>query len=113
MNEYLMILHDPVDSPFAALSPEQMQTVIARYGAWADRMAAAGKLRGGQKLEDGTARHMTGGTVTDGPYPETKEVIGGYFLIAAESYDDAVALAGDCPHLEFGRIEVRRIDETA
>ncbi len=68
------------------------------------------------KLEDGTVRHLSGRpgqvTVVDGPFPETKEVVGGYFLLAADSYDEAVALASTCPHLDFGRIEVRRIEPT-
>jgi len=116
MNEYLLILHDPVDSPFHTMSPEDIQSVIARYGEWAGRMSAEGRLRGGNKLEDGTARHISGKmgspTVTDGPFPETKEVVGGYFLIAAASYDDAVSVAATCPHLDFGRIEVRCIEAT-
>ncbi|MBL8237127.1 MAG: hypothetical protein JNM66_06900 [Bryobacterales bacterium] len=116
MNEYLLILHDPADSAFSEMSAEEMQGIIARYGQWAGEMASRGKMRGGNKLEDGTARHLTGkagaATVLDGPFPETKEVVGGYFLIAAESYEEAVELASSCPHLDFGRIEVRRIEPT-
>jgi len=110
MNDFLLILHDSaVDSPFSKLSPEGMQSVIARYGQWAGQMASQGKLKGGHKLEDGTARHMVGASVTDGPFPETKEVVGGYFVISAASYEEAVSLASTCPHIDFGRIEVRRI----
>ncbi len=47
--------------------------------------------------------------ITDGPYAETKDVVAGYYLIQAESYEDAVECSEDCPHLEFGTIEVRRI----
>ncbi|HEU0121170.1 MAG TPA: YciI family protein [Bryobacteraceae bacterium] len=114
MNEYLLILHDPTDSAFLQLSPEEMQTAIARYGQWAEQLASQGRMRGGHKLEDGTARQLSGTlgnpTVTDGPFPETKEVIGGYFLIAAASYEEAVVLSSTCPHLDFGRIEIRRIE---
>lgn len=117
MSDFLLILHDPIDSRFQALSPEEMQSVIAKYGEWAGQMAEQGRLKGGNKLEDGTARHLVGtlgqATVTDGPFPETKEVVGGYFLISAESYEQAVEIASTCPHLDFGRIEVRRIDPTA
>ena len=73
-------------------------------------LAIIAALRGGYKLEDGTGRQMVGRTVTDGPFPETKEVVGGVFVIAAANYDDAVALASTCPHLDFGRIELRRVD---
>ena len=112
MNDFLLILHDLTDSPFHKMSPEEMQSVIARYGQWAGQMATQGRLKGGHKLEDGTARHISGRTVTDGPFPETKEVVGGYFVISAASYDEAVKLSSTCPHLDFGRIEVRRIEPT-
>jgi hypothetical protein len=46
----------------------------------------------------------------DGPYAEAKEVVGGYFIVEADGYDDAVALCRDCPHLAYGRIEVRQLD---
>jgi hypothetical protein len=50
--------------------------------------------------------------VIDGPYPETKEIIGGYFLIEAASYDEAVEIALSCPHVDLGRIEVREVELT-
>ena len=46
----------------------------------------------------------------DGPFPETKEIIGGYFVIEAVDYDEAVELAKSCPHIDFGRIEIRQVD---
>ncbi len=50
--------------------------------------------------------------VTDGPYSETKEVLGGYYTIEAASYEQALDRARDCPHLEYGgTIEVRQVDE--
>jgi hypothetical protein len=77
-------------------------------------MRSKGKLKGGNKLEDGTARHLTGKigqvSILDGPFPETKEVIGGYFLLTADSYEEAVELASTCPHLDFGRIEIRKVE---
>ena len=48
----------------------------------------------------------------DGPYSETKEVIGGYFAVRAADYDEAVKICEDCPHLEYaGTIEIREIDD--
>ena len=46
----------------------------------------------------------------DGPYAEAKEVVGGIFVVRAANYDEAIRLASDCPHLAFGRIDVRQID---
>jgi hypothetical protein len=49
--------------------------------------------------------------VTDGPYSETKEVLGGYYIVSADSYERAIDLARDCPHFDYGgAIEVRELD---
>jgi hypothetical protein len=102
---------------FANLSPAEFQAIIARYGAWRDELQRSGKFGGGHKLRDGDGRVMRrNGTgkvlVTDGPFTEGKEVIGGLFVIEAASYDDAVAVAQSCPHLDFGSIEVREVEIT-
>ena len=114
MPQFLLLLHEfPRD--MSGVSPEDIQAVIAEYSAWSERLAKAGKFQGGQKLTDEGGRSITtnggGLSVTDGPYNETKEVIGGYFMIEAADYDEAVALCEDSPHLKFGgRIEVRQVD---
>jgi hypothetical protein len=108
----LILFEKPGD--FAAMSPEEIQKLIEQYGAWSGKVAAAGNMIGGHKLREEGGKRMlqTAGklAVTDGPYAETKEVIGGVFLINAASYDDAVKIASDCPHLRFGRIDIRRLD---
>jgi len=77
-------------------------------------LAGRGKLKGGGPLQ-GTDRSATvrkrGGRVTavDGPYTETKEIIGGYFLVEADSLEEAVELAKGCPAAAFGGIEVREL----
>jgi hypothetical protein len=115
MDNYILLLHE--SSTFGKdLSPEQIQAIIARYKAWREKTAQAGRLSGGQKLQDGTARIMTGEgsqlRVTDGPYAETKDVIGGFFMIKASSYEDAVEWCKDCPHLAYGTIELRKVEVT-
>jgi hypothetical protein len=113
MDNYILLLHE---SPSFGknLSPDQIQAILTRYKAWMKKTADAGRLAGGQKLEDGTARIMTGEgpalRVTDGPYAETKDVIGGFFMIQASSYEDAVEWCKDCPHLSYGRIELRKVE---
>ena len=114
MPKYVLLLHDAPDA-YRGLSPEQMQQVIQKYVAWGDGLRNAGVLEGGQKLADEPGRILKGRNgqvrVTDGPYSETKEVLGGYYIVAAGSYDQAVDLARSCPHFEFGgTIEVREID---
>jgi len=50
--------------------------------------------------------------VKDGPFAEAKEVMGGFFVVEAEDYDQAVEVAKTCPHMDFGSIEVRQIERT-
>ena len=111
MENYLLLLHESAIPP--DMSPEEMQAIVARYKAWGQRLAAAGRIAGSNKLEDGTGRTLRGKgsdlRITDGPYAETKDVVAGYFIIQADSYEDAVEWSKDCPHLDFGGIEVRRI----
>jgi hypothetical protein len=113
MPAYFLFLHaDP--SIFDSVSPEEMQAIIQKYSSWKQRMVAAGVLTGGEKLEDGTGRVLRGSgaqtSVIDGPYTESKEVIGGLFQIQADNYDQAVEATLDCPHLEYGTIEIRQVE---
>jgi hypothetical protein len=117
MPDYMLLLHDRPEM-FANVTPDDMQRVIAKYVEWRSALAAGGKLIGGNKLRDDAGRILdprAGGRVDvrDGPFTETKDVIGGYFILRATDYDDAVALSRDCPHLMFGgRIELREIEPT-
>lgn len=114
MATFMLILHES-PSGFSKLSPEEMQKVIEKYMAWGGKLGASGHLKGGHKLKEEGGRVMTqpkGGKLStvDGPYSEAKEVVGGYYILEAKDYAEAVKLASDCPHLGFGRIEVREID---
>jgi hypothetical protein len=115
MDQYILLLHE-CPSSFASIAPEQVQAIIARYKAWGERLREAGRLAGSQKLEHGTGRMLQNQNgevkITDGPFTETKDIVGGYFIIQAQSYDEAAALSSDCPHLELGgTIELRRVDQ--
>jgi hypothetical protein len=114
MAKYVLLLREDHPGQFTP-SPEEIQAMIVRYRAWSQKVAAAGKLEGGQKLTDEGGRHLRldGGklAVQDGPYAEAREVLGGFYIVQAADYDEAVALAGSCPHLDFGWIEVRQVDE--
>jgi hypothetical protein len=113
METYILLLHDS-GAAKPQLSPEEIQAVIAKYKAWGERLREAGRIAGGQKLEGGTGRVMRGQgaqvRISDGPFTETKDVIGGFYILKADSYDEAVELCRDCPHLEYGSgIEIRRV----
>lgn len=118
MDQYLLLLHEsPAD--YADVSPSEMQAIIDRYSKWAKQLAAEGRIAGGHKLADDGGKRLRAGRgggaplVTDGPYAEAKDVVGGLFIVNAESYDDAVRIATSCPHLRGDNVvEVRRIEVT-
>jgi len=113
MADYMLLLRDE-PSEFEHLSPEQIQEIIARYTVWSDELAERGKLVGSNKLTDGEGRVVRRVDdkvrVLDGPFSESKEIVGGYFTVRADSYDEALEIAESCPHLEFGPIEIREIE---
>jgi|APMI01.1.fsa_nt_gi hypothetical protein len=114
MSTFMFLLSDnPAND--AALSPEALEALLARYMAWTSRMAQEGRLRGGEKLRDEGGRLLTNEAghvvVRDGPYAELREVVSGYFLIEAADYDEAVAIARTCPHAERpGSMQIREIE---
>ena len=115
MPQYMLILHDSGTMP-PDLGPEDIQAVIQRYIDWRKKIAAGGRRVTGHKLRDGEGRTLRGRpgapVVTDGPYAEATEVIGGLFVFDARDYEEAQRLASDCPHLDFGTIEIREVEPT-
>lgn len=96
------------------LSPEEMQKVAGEWMAWYNRLTDQGKVTGGNPLESkGKLVSGKGGrVVADGPFAESKEAIGGYFMLNVDSMDEAVAIAKDCPGLPYGvKVEVRPVME--
>ena len=115
MPQYMLLLHDNGAFP-ADISPEEIQGIIQRYMDWRQKVASEGRKITGHKLKDGEGRLLRGKVgapvVTDGPYAEANEVIGGLFVIEARDYNEVQRLASDCPHLDFGTIEIREIEPT-
>lgn len=115
MPRYLLALYDD-PATFQDFSPAELEECVGRYVAWGKDLEARGHLANSSKLQDATGRVLRRDAgrvkVVDGPYSETKEILGGFFLIDAESYEHAVELARDCPHLDYsGTIEIRELDE--
>ena len=114
MPQFIVIPRDP-PGQFASLSPEQMQQLVQRYHAWGMKLAQEGRMTLGHKLRDGEGKILRGGpggtlSVTDGPFTEGKEIIGGFWIINADDLDDAVQTVSGCPHLDNGSLEVREIE---
>jgi len=97
---------------FASLTPDQRQQLITRWNAWFDGLVTRGKAIEGQPLEIETrVVSGPGGTrITDGPFPETKEAIGGYVKLLVKDLDEATEIARAHPSLAHGMvIEVRQL----
>jgi hypothetical protein len=97
-----------------ALSPEEAAEQTAAYATWVQECASRGALVGGERLRrssDATTVQVRNGEVVtlDGPFAETKEQIGGYFVIDVENLDQAIQAASMLPHATTGAIEVRPI----
>jgi hypothetical protein len=116
MSSFVLLLHRPTGRPRIGADPAVFTQITREYMAWADRMREQGHLKVGHKLTDDAGKIMrTAGervSTTDGPYPESKELVGGFFLISARDYAEACHLAESCPHLKYyGNIEVRQVEE--
>ena len=112
MKDFLFVYRsDFKNQPVA--SPEEMQAVTKKWMDWIGGIAAQGKLTAqGNRLGSEGRVVKPGNVVTDGPYTEIKEVIGGYSIVKAENFDEAVEMAKGCPGLLFGgNVEVRDIDQ--
>ena len=93
------------------LSPEQLQERMGKWMAWGDKMGAQGILKGGEALLP-TGKSVSGEkrVVSDGPFIEGKELIGGYYIVSAENYDQVVEIAQDFPDFDLGgTVEIREV----
>jgi hypothetical protein len=96
------------------LSPEELQKVTGQFMAWFERLSRDGKVTSGQPLldEGKVVSGKDGRTIADGPFAESKEAVGGYFLLPVDTLDEAVTIAQQCPALEYGlKVEVRPVAE--
>lgn len=96
-------------------SPTFAPLMYERYMAWIGELRLSGRLQSSLKLQDQTGRRLTvrGGEVLDGPFIESKDAVGGIFVIEADSLDAAAEIARSCPNLDLqnGYMEVRLVDE--
>ena len=106
MTQFLLLLFEDEQS-YADADPSLYGEIFAEHEQFGTKHGAA--LRGGNALQAAaTGRIVRGASVTDAPFAETKEALGGYYLVEADSIEDAVEIAKDVPH-RFGYVEVRPI----
>jgi hypothetical protein len=105
MAQYLLFLYDD-PSAWGKMSPDEMQKALEKYMAWGKK----GHHKQGLRLADDVGKVLRGkARPTDGPYSETKEVLGGFYELDVASYDEAVEISKTHPHLEYGgTIEIRK-----
>jgi hypothetical protein len=110
MAQFMLLLRG---GEFPVHSPEEMQKVVEKYIAWADQLRKEGRHRGGEELKDGgrILSVKNGKVAVDGPYVETKEIVGGFYHFEAKNLDEATEISRACPHLGFGgTVEIREIN---
>lgn len=111
--QYLLLIYRNEGAMLAA-SKEVVGQMMAAYTAYTEAMKKAGVYVGGNRLQPTatatTVRVAAGKTsVLDGPYAETKEQLGGYYLIEAPDLDSALSWAARCPGAAYGALEVRPV----
>ena len=113
MTQYMLLIYGE-ESMWANLTPDQLSAEMGAYMAYTQDLVKAGVMVAGDELHPvATAKTLSiaGGKpkVVDGPFAETKETLGGYYILNVESQEDALAWAAKCPGARHGRIEVRPV----
>ena len=111
--QYLLLINDD-EAQWGTMPDDERNAIYAEYGQYTEDLQSRGILVGANQLQpSGTATvvHVEDGKTltTDGPFAETKEVLGGYYLIDVESLDEALQAAAMIPSARYGHIEVRPI----
>jgi hypothetical protein len=109
MAEYMILIYED-ENGYATATPDVFQQVMEAHTRFAQQVEEkGGKMVSGNALQqNSTATTIRGDVVTDGPFAETKEALGGYYLIEARDLDHALDIAKLCP-ARFGGVEVRPI----
>ena len=110
MKKFLLLLHEDIEK-MSNLSPKEMEELGNSHMAWANKLAESGHLISGDGLhENGVLISGKDCIVKDGPYLESKELIGGYYLLQADDIKTIVEIAKECPcHIWGGTTEIRPI----
>ncbi len=114
MPKFMLILRSDVTADYSALTPDDFAKILAEYEAWGTKVGSQGRLDLGRKLTDQGGKVIwprgKKTEVKDGPYVESKEVVGGVYVVKADNYEHAVKLCEGHPNFRFGSIEVRELD---
>ena len=111
--QYLLLIYES-EAQAQAMPPAAFQAMMAGYDTFTRDLVASGKFKAGDALQPTstatTVRVREGKTLaTDGPFAETREQLGGYYLVEAGDLDDAIAIAARIPGAATGSIEIRPV----
>jgi len=109
MKDFMMLFHSVPNMEYQP-TPEDIQAEIKKWQDWIGGIAAQGKFKSTNALGyEGKTLHGDG-SITDGPYAEMKEIVGGYLICSAETIEEALELSKGCPAFDTGgKVEVRDI----
>lgn len=115
--QYILLIYGD-EQAWESMSREEMEKVYAEHMAYAEAMEKAGILRGGAELKPtSTATSVRFGNgkprTVDGPFAETKEQLGGYYVIDVDDLEQAIAWAGKMPGMQEGTVEIRPLGSGA
>jgi len=111
--QYLLMIYEN-EKTWADMSPDKVAAVTGEYMAYSKDIASSGHMKAGDALQPTstatTVRVRDGKTLTtDGPFAETREQLGGYYLIEAADLDEAIKLAARIPSARWGSVEIRPV----
>lgn len=105
-----MIFRNEKNAMDTPASPEQIQQTLKAWQDWIKDIAAKGRYAGTNRLMGDAKTIKPGNVISDGPYAEVKEVVGGYLIVKADNIDEAMEMAKGCPGLTMGgNVEVRTV----
>ena len=109
MKDYVLLFRGGLD--FSTASPDQLQQAMAKWKAWIEELTKDGKYDGGNRLtKDGAVLNGSKKQISDGPFTESKEIVGGYIGIKASDKKEAIEIAKGCPIFNYdGIVEVREV----
>lgn len=111
MPQYMLLIYGPAEG---GPSPEEQQAAMPKWFAYTEELRSSGAMVAGDALQPTevatTVRVRDGETViSDGPFAETKEILGGYYIVDVPTLDEALAWAAKMPNIEYGTVEVRPV----
>jgi hypothetical protein len=108
MSNFMLLFRGGLDPKSS--SPEEMQSNMQKWMGWVEDLQKKGIYVAGEALLPTGKTLRKGNLVTDGPFAESKEIVGGFFIVKADNIDQAITISKDCPDLPLGgSVEVRDV----